>query len=161
MGDRLKAIRENKKLTLSEVSEKLGITEEELERYEAGEKPDVELLLKISELYEVSATELEWGRDAKTSVTTMFPNNADPSPSLLADWKVLVGALLMLLGVGGTMLFVMKAIGEGFDTFSALIDYGGASLVIFAAIFLAGLALCIIVSIIKNNKKSGHKNGKK
>ena len=150
MGERLKIARENKKLTLTEASAKLGITEEELGKYESGEKPEVELLLKLAALYEVSATELEWGRDAKTTVTTMFPKNADPSPSLLSDWRVLVGALLMLLGVGGTMLFVMKAIGEGYDSFLALIEYGSASIIAFGAMFLAGLAVCIIVSILKN-----------
>lgn len=161
MGERLKAARESRNLSLEDAAEKLGITAEELEKYEGGEKPAVELLLKMAELYGKSATELEWGEDVKKEVSTMFPKNADPAPSLLADWRVLVGALLMLLGVGGVMLFVMKAVGEGYDTVSALLDYGGASVVAFAALFLLGLGFCVVTAIIKNkNNKSGRKNGK-
>lgn len=59
MKNMIKNIRKNNKLTQQQFAKKLGISRNALINYEKGtRKPSVELLLKISEIFNVSMNEL-------------------------------------------------------------------------------------------------------
>lgn len=55
MGERLKALRQAKRLTLKQVSELLGVSVSVLSAYEIEDRhPSYHILLKLSTLYDVS-----------------------------------------------------------------------------------------------------------
>lgn len=67
MSITLKAARVNKRLTQKEAAEQLGIAVSTLIQYEAGRTfPDVPILRKMEELYEVSYNEIDFFSVAKT-----------------------------------------------------------------------------------------------
>ena len=67
MSITLKAARVNKRLTQKEAAEQLGIAVSTLIQYEAGRTfPDVPILRKMEELYEVSYNEIDFFSVTKT-----------------------------------------------------------------------------------------------
>ncbi|UAK17597.1 helix-turn-helix domain-containing protein [Sporolactobacillus terrae] len=56
LGDRLKELRESKRLSQKEAASRFGITNFQLSRYETGKaNPDPDLIAKFAEYYEVTS----------------------------------------------------------------------------------------------------------
>ncbi len=156
LSERLIKYREKCSLTKDEAAQKLGIAPEMLLRWEAGEcEPDTATVFRMAELYGESADMILFGGEGRDASRTMFPKEAVPQFSPFADWRVLTGALMMFCGVGGTLLMIMRAIGEGYDTFGGMLEYCGKSLLVFAAVFIIGLLLAAVTAAVryKKNKK--------
>lgn len=66
IGDRIKILRKELKLTQNQFGEKLGIHGRQLARYEAGINiPSIDILTKIADYCEVSLDFLAYGEDKK------------------------------------------------------------------------------------------------
>ena len=75
-GERLKQLRKNKKITQSELGEKINVTKVSISGYESGNRtPDTDTLQKIADFFEVS-TDYLLGR-TDSLVHTQQDNEAD------------------------------------------------------------------------------------
>ncbi len=161
LSERLKKYREEKGLSPDEAAEKLGISAEMLSAWERGDnEPDTATVFRMAELYSGSADMILFGGEGRNASRTMFPKEAEPRFSAFADWKVLVGALAAFCGIGGILLMIMRAIGEGYDTFEGMMGFCGTSLIIFAAVFLAGLIMAGVTALCRrhaHNKKNNRR----
>lgn len=67
MGERLKALRQSKQLTLKQVSERVGVSISVLSAYEVEDRhPSYNVLLKLATLYDVSTDYLIGREQART-----------------------------------------------------------------------------------------------
>ena len=71
LGERLQALRKERRLSQKEVADALGISAAVVSNYESGERtPSLENLLSLSSFYRCS-TDYLLGRDKQLSVTTI------------------------------------------------------------------------------------------
>ncbi len=88
VGDRIKELRTNAKLTLEEVGKKIGVSRATVQRYESGEISGIpyDKIEKIAELLKVSPSRL-MGWEAKTLATSTINGVVDISdrPYLKAE----------------------------------------------------------------------------
>ena len=159
VAERIKEYRENKGLSLSQAAERLEISPDVLEGWEKGDcEPDTPTVFRMAELYGKSADMILFGGEGRDASRTMFPKDAKPQFSAFADWKVLTGALMMFTGVGGVLLMIMRAIGEGYDTVGGMIEYCGKSLLVFAAVFAAGFVFAAVSALVRYRKHKKNNN---
>jgi transcriptional regulator with XRE-family HTH domain len=65
LGERLRAARGRRRLPITEVAKSLGVTRQTVHRWETGAfEPSVEMLARLSELYDVSTDHLIHGDTA-------------------------------------------------------------------------------------------------
>jgi len=57
-GEKLRALRQREGMTLRQLSDMLGVHNSHIARIEQGQKPSVELILKISHIFNVSLDRL-------------------------------------------------------------------------------------------------------
>ena len=153
ISERIKEYREKASLSPGDAAEKLGVSPELYAQWENGEcEPDTDTVFRMAELFKKSADMILFGSEGRDAPLTMFPKSADPRFSPFASPAVLIGALMMFCGVGGALLLIMREIRIGVETFGDLISYGGTSLIIFAALFLAGLLLAVISAAVRYKK---------
>lgn len=153
ISERIKNLREKSSLTAEDAAGKLGVSPELYFQWENGEgEPDTDTVFKMAKLFETSADMILFGGEGRDAPLTMFPKSADPRFSPFASPAVLIGALMMFCGLGGALLLIMRAIGIGIERFTDMISFGGVSLMIFAAIFLAGLILAVISAAVRAHR---------
>ena len=62
VGENIKKIRVEKRMTQEELAEKLSVTRQAISNYETGKtQPDIETLNKIASIFEVSIEEVIYG----------------------------------------------------------------------------------------------------
>lgn len=89
VGKRLKQLREELNMTQKELADKLGISRAAVGLYEQGKRNvDNDTLLKLSEIFNVSADYLLGNTDIKTPVDKISSALSD-DPDLLAFWNTL------------------------------------------------------------------------
>ncbi len=117
----LKRLRNEKGITQEQLAEKLFISRQSVSSWENDRtQPDIEMLGKLSEIFEVSVEELVYGKKRNTSLETKKTNY---SFTLIVVFSVL-GALLV--GIGLILIFVtfwqkMPLFFKGFLSFLPLI----------------------------------------
>jgi transcriptional regulator with XRE-family HTH domain len=57
-GEKLRILRQRERMTLRQLADMLGIHNSHVARIEQGQKPSVELILKISHLFNISLDQL-------------------------------------------------------------------------------------------------------
>ncbi|MGI6714516.1 MAG: helix-turn-helix domain-containing protein [Bacilli bacterium] len=68
-GARIQRLRKDKALTQSDIGEKLGVTSQAVSKWENNQAtPDIDILVKLSEIYEVSLDELLGKETVKTKL---------------------------------------------------------------------------------------------
>lgn len=89
VGKRLKQLREELNMTQKELADKLGISRAAVGLYEQGKRNvDNDTLLKLSEIFNVSADYLLGNTDIKMPVDKISSALSD-DPDLLAFWNTL------------------------------------------------------------------------
>lgn len=89
VGKRLKQLREELNMTQKELADKLGISRAAVGLYEQGKRNvDNDTLLKLSEIFNVSADYLLGNTDIKAPVDKISSALSD-DPDLLAFWNTL------------------------------------------------------------------------
>lgn len=69
IAENIKHFREEKKISQSELAEKLNVTRQAVSNWECGKtEPDIETLHKISDIFEVTIEELIYGTKRETTV---------------------------------------------------------------------------------------------
>jgi len=101
VGPRLKRLRTNRGVTLSELSETTGISKSTLSRLETGQrKPSLELLLPLAQAYRVPLDELVGAPDVADPRVRLKPRRVHgrtvipltPNPGGVQAWKILIPA---------------------------------------------------------------------
>lgn len=117
----IKRLRNEKGITQEELSEMLYVSRQSVSSWENDRtQPDIEMLGKLSEIFEVSIEELIYGKKRNTSLETEKPNY---NSTLMIVFSIL-GALLV--GVGVVLVFItfwqeMPMISKGILSFLPLI----------------------------------------
>lgn len=99
LGDRLRKARERKQFRQIQVTEKTGINNKTLSRYESGgSEPDIETLKILADLYEVSVDWLSGLTDDPSPVITVKENEYDytKDPSITPELRELLDTLVTL-----------------------------------------------------------------
>lgn len=151
-------------LSYSEIEEKLELAPGSVEAWAKGDgEPDTPTVNRLSELLGVSANYLLFGAKTMGEMKAMFPNDANPSPTPISDWRFLAGAIMIFVGAVGILMMVMRYAAKGAPVFELLLSLG-APVFVFAAIFACGIILCIVTCIVtlstKKIRKKDRKNGK-
>ena len=69
IAENIKHFREEKKISQSELAEKLNVTRQAISNWECGKtEPDIETLHKISDIFEITIEELIYGTKRETTV---------------------------------------------------------------------------------------------
>ncbi|WP_438853459.1 helix-turn-helix domain-containing protein [Agromyces sp. M3QZ16-3] len=101
VGPRLKRLRSKLGVTLSELSERTGISKSTLSRLETGQrKPSLELLLPLAQAYRVPLDELVGAPDVADPRVRLKPRRVHgrtvipltPNPGGVQAWKILIPA---------------------------------------------------------------------
>ena len=74
-GDKLKELRKQRGMSQAELGKRLGVTKQSVSRYETGRIPDVETVMKISEIFDVPFDTLI--KDFDWSSATVFEDESD------------------------------------------------------------------------------------
>ena len=74
-GDKLKELRKQHSMSQAELGKRLGVTKQSVSRYESGRVPTVEILMKISEVFDVPFESLV--KDYDWSSVTVFEDDSD------------------------------------------------------------------------------------
>ncbi|RXZ51923.1 helix-turn-helix domain-containing protein [Agromyces binzhouensis] len=101
VGPRLKRLRSKLGVTLSELSERTGVSKSTLSRLETGQrKPSLELLLPLAQAYRVPLDELVGAPDVADPRVRLKPRRVHgrtvipltPNPGGVQAWKILIPA---------------------------------------------------------------------
>lgn len=153
-AEKIASERRKKGLSVEDVSKKLGVSEEEYLSWENGSAvPDSEAGEKLAKLFHITQTELFWGRDARAASMTIFPKDAKAEYSVFADWRIFIGAILALLGIGGAMFLILRSVSEGYNSISEILAYCGKYLAVFGVIALVGIIICTATAIIRKKHR--------
>lgn len=77
LGQRLARLRKEKAYTQNDIADKLGVTAQAVSKWENDQaSPDVDLLIKLSDMYEISLDEL-LGKEKKTVTMNEKPTKKD------------------------------------------------------------------------------------
>lgn len=89
MGERLRKLRKSKKLSLKQVSERLGISVSSLSGYELDEKnPSYKNLLKLARLYDVSCDYLIGNSEQRTlNISGLSDRELDSIAEIISIFK--------------------------------------------------------------------------
>lgn len=74
-GDKLKELRKQHSMSQAELGKRLGVTKQSVSRYESGRVPTVEIMMKISEIFDVPFESLV--KDYDWHSVTVFEDDSD------------------------------------------------------------------------------------
>ncbi len=144
---RLKEAIKKSSLSYTEIEEKLELPAGTVEKWCLGkEEPDTATVKSLAELLGVSADHILFGVQRIGEMKAMFPNDANPSPTPVNDWRFLGGVIMIFVGAVGIMMMVMRYAGAGIS-FAELFEMSAPSLIIFGLVAVLGLIVCIITCI--------------
>ena len=147
INKRIKEAVKKSALSYTEIEEKLEIPLGTVEKWCLGkEEPDTATVKSLSALLGVSADSILFGVERIGEMKAMFPNDANPAPTPVSDWRFLAGVIGVFIGAVGIMMMVMRYSVSGIS-FAELFDIARIPIVIFGAIAIAGLLTCIISCI--------------
>ena len=114
IGQFIKALRKEKKITQREVAERLGISEKTVSKWETGNGlPEVSLMLPLCELLGISVNELLSGErldekryfeKAEQNIMSLMKERAEAKKKLII--AVIIGVITLLAGL--TICFLAK-----------------------------------------------------
>lgn len=89
MGEKLKALRQSKQLTLKQVSERVGVSISVLSAYEVEDRhPSYHILLKLATMYDVSTDYLIGRKQSRTlNVDGLSQREIDSIAEIIAIMK--------------------------------------------------------------------------
>lgn len=96
LGQRLAALRKGKNLTQQQLGEQLNVSAQAISKWENDQaEPDVSTIIKLSEIYEISVSELLKGESDAPPVTVAEGEQPEVAP---AAEKPLFGERLKVFG---------------------------------------------------------------
>ena len=115
VAEKLVFLRRENKLTQAELAEKLNYSDKSVSKWERGEAlPDVEVLVKISRLFNVSLDYLVNENSAAASVST-------PVKSLRRNHLIIASISVWTVWVIATLIFVFCQIGAGVSPWTVFV----------------------------------------
>ncbi|MBE6588226.1 MAG: helix-turn-helix transcriptional regulator [Ruminococcaceae bacterium] len=162
---RIAAAVEKSSLSYEEIEKELELPEGTVKKWLGGkEEPDTATVKRLAPLLGVSADHILFGVEKIGEMKAMFPNDVNPSPTPMSDWRFLSGVIMVFVGVVAIMMMVMRYAGEGIGL-RELFEISAIPLIIFGIISVVGFAICIITSVTalhipKEKKNKEDKNEK-
>lgn len=145
---RLKEAIEKSSYSYAEIEEKLELEAGTVEGWIRGrEEPDTPTVNRVAELIGVSANKILFGVESMGEMKAMFPNEATPAHTPMADWRFLAGVIMIFTGACGLLMMVMRYAAEGM-ALADIFRFVGLPAVIFAAIATAGLVTCVVSAFL-------------
>ncbi len=142
------------------IEEKLSLPEGSIEKWMKGDgEPDTPTVNALAELLGTSANYLLFGARNMGEMKAMFPNDANPAPTPVSDWRFLAGAVLIFIGAVGVLMMVMRYGASGLSI-PALIRALGAPLYAFGAMFVLGIVICVVTCVVTLSTKKIRKKKK-
>ena len=158
INKRIKDAVKKSALSYEEIEEKLELPAGTVEKWCLGkEEPDTATVKSLAALLGVSADSLLFGVQRIGEMKAMFPNDANPAPTPVNDWRFLAGVIGVFVGAVGIMMIVMRYSVSGISS-AELFEIARVPVIVFGAIAIAGLLTCIVtcvkmLSIPKKKKK--------
>jgi len=154
---RLKDAVDASSLSCNEIDERLEVESGSTNRWIRGEgEPDTPTVNRLSEILGVSANYLLFGAKTMGEMKAMFPNDANPSPTPISDWRFLLGAVLLFVGAVGILMMVMRYSVTGLPVPKLLAELG-APVYIFGGIAVLGIVICVVTSVAALSTKKTKK----
>ncbi len=158
---RLKEAIKKSSLSYAEIEEKLELPEGTVEKWCLGkEEPDTATIKSLADLLGVSADHILFGVQKIGEMKAMFPNDANPAPTPVNDWRFLSGVIAIFVGAVGIMMMVMRYSTSGIS-FAELFEIAKVPFVIFGLISALGLVTCIVSCVVSLRIPKKKKNKEK
>lgn len=163
-GERIKELREKKKLSHEKLAKKLRVTPETVRAWESGElEPDNKASRDLAIFLSSTPGYIQFGFDNSAQIRTMFPNKTPTAKVEKGPILLMASAMLLFVGLAGIILLLVliaaSADATGITSYWLYLEERGfiPSFIVFGAVSAVGIILTVIslVMIIKNKKKAG------
>ena len=156
IGKFIAECRKNKKLTQSELSEKLGVTDRSVSNWENGKNmPDLSLFRPLCEILDITINELLCGEKLKTEQYQIrfeenIVNTIDYSTKRITKYNQLISLILIIFGlfisITAIMIFPSESSwGSIYSVFGVIIFMVGISRIIKTIKWYKRLLLIIVI----------------
>ena len=156
IGKFIAECRKNKKLTQSELSEKLGVTDRSISNWENGKNmPDLSLFRPLCEILDITINELLCGEKLKTEqyqgrFEENIVNTIDYSTKRITKYNQLISLILIIFGlfisITAIMIFPSESSwGSIYSVFGVIIFMVGISRIIKTIKWYKRLLLIIVI----------------
>ncbi len=156
IGKFIAECRKNKKLTQSELSEKLGVTDRSVSNWENGKNmPDLSLFRPLCEILDITINELLCGEKLKTEqyqgrFEENIVNTIDYSTKRITKYNQLISLILIIFGlfisITAIMIFPSESSwGSIYSVFGVIIFMVGISRIIKTIKWYKRLLLIIVI----------------
>ena len=163
-GERIKELREKKKLTAEKLAKKLKVTPETVTSWEKGEcEPDNKACRDLAIFLSSTPGYIQFGFDNSAQIRTMFPNKTPTAKVEKGPILLMASAMLLFVGIAGIILLLVltaaSADAAGITSYWLYLEEKGfiPSVIVFGATAIVGIILTAVslAMIIKNKKKAG------
>ena len=165
VGERIKELREKKKLSVERLAKKLKVTPETVTAWESGElQPDNKQAKDLAIFLSSTAGYIQFGVDNAAQVRTMFPNKTEPEKVPLSSILFMVAAMFGFVGAAGiVMLLVLTATSMdaiGISNYWLYFEDRGfvPTVIVFGSSVAIGLIISVIAFIRRKKDKKEKSN---
>ena len=96
-NEKLTQLRKSKNLSQEELGNELGVARQTVSKWELGETtPEMDKLIKMSEIFEISLDELIKDKEIDTNINTNDPNNTNTQKLAGLTIKIIKGILIFI-----------------------------------------------------------------
>ena len=96
-NEKLTQLRKSKNLSQEELGNELGVARQTVSKWELGETtPEMDKLIKMSEIFEISLDELIKDKEIDTNINTNAPNNTNTQKLAGLTIKIIKGILIFI-----------------------------------------------------------------
>ncbi|WP_243660024.1 helix-turn-helix domain-containing protein [Miniphocaeibacter halophilus] len=105
ISERLQNLRKERNYSQEELAEKLNISRQAISKWESGQgNPDIDNIIKLSEIYNISTDYILLGKDIKNNSSTNYPSSIQDVKKILLYCSISAIAIILTIG------FVIKSI---------------------------------------------------
>ncbi|BAQ23265.1 helix-turn-helix domain-containing protein [Streptococcus troglodytae] len=109
-SEQLKKYRNRKNLSQEDLAQKLFISRQAISKWENGEAtPDMDNLVKIAEIFELSLDELVLGKESEKVVERVVETKAEKH---MNGWEFLAGYWWLIFPLGGMLSWFLRSLIE-------------------------------------------------
>lgn len=142
-GEKIKNLRENKKMTQQQMSESLNVSRQAVSNWENDKNlPDIEMLILISQTFNISLDELILGGDNMSEKLIM--DNRKNKQNRENNFLIICGCLLMILSF---VCIILKAIIGSTINELGFLDEAFFLLPMAALLFAVSLIIFVLLTI--------------
>lgn len=153
----MKELRKQNNLTQEQTADKLGVSRQAVSNWENNKNlPDIEMVIKISQIFSVSLDELILGgtNEMNNMTEQLIEDGSDTRKMKISSKFIITGAILMLIGF---ISFVLKSITVEYIDSQGILHENFFFIPIGYLFIFTGL-IVILTGIVKTCMAKTHKN---